>query len=240
MKKVLAALLFTLAFGAALAFASGSKDTKKVSKDDAMVSSGDTMAPKDAMKADTMAPKDTMKADTMAPKDTMKADTMAPKDAMKADTMAPKDAMKADTMAPKDAMKADTMAPKDTMKGDAMMADPAKAVFDLTGLGPAVTPYSGEAAAQRLAASKRVVYFFAASWCPTCKATYEELKTSAMKAPKDLALVVVDYDKEADLKAKYGITYQHTFVAIGAMGEKRKVWSGTTTLADIIAQTPKM
>jgi thiol-disulfide isomerase/thioredoxin len=154
--------------------------------------------------------------------------------APKSDAMAPKDAMKSDAMAPKDAMKSDAMAPK-----DAMMADPSKAVFDLTGLGPAVIPYSGEAAAQRLAAEKRVVYFFAANWCPTCKAAYEDLKASTMKAPMDLAIVVVDYDKEVELKTKYGVTYQHTFVAIGPMGEKRKAWSGSVKLADIAMETPK-
>jgi thiol-disulfide isomerase/thioredoxin len=131
------------------------------------------------------------------------------------------------------------MAPKDAMKGDtAMMADPAKAVFDLSGLAPAVIPYSGEAAAQRLAAEKRVVYFFAANWCPSCNETYRDLKAQAKTAPKDLAVVVVDYDREKDLKTKYGITYQHTFVAIGPMGRKNKVWSGTTKLADIAKQTP--
>ena len=161
---------------------------------------------------------------------------MMAEDAMKKDdAMAPKDGMAAE-----DSMKADdAMMAEDPMKADSMMVDPAKAVFDLTGLGPAVIPYAGEAAARKLAADKRVVYFFAASWCPTCKATYEELKVSAMKAPKDLAVVVVDYDREKDLKAKYGVTYQHTFVAIGPMGEKRSVWSGSTMLSDIAMKAPK-
>ena len=140
---------------------------------------------------------------------------------------------KDDAMMQKDPMKEDSM-----MKQDSMMVDPSMAVFALTGLAPTAIPYSGEAAAQKLAAEKRVVYFFAASWCPSCKATYEDLKVSAMKAPQDLAIVVVDYDKEAELKAKYGITYQHTFVAIGPMGEKLSVWSGTTKLAEIAMKAP--
>ncbi len=165
-----------------------------------------------------------------------KDDAMMADDPQKGGAMMAEDPMKKD-----DAMMAEDPMKKDDamMKQDSMMVDPAKAVFDLRGLQPAVVPYEGEAAAQRLAADKRVVYFFAASWCPTCKATYEDLKVSAMKAPNDLAIVVVDYDKEKDLKAKYGVTYQHTYVAIGPMGEKRSVWSGSTKLSEIAMKTPK-
>jgi thiol-disulfide isomerase/thioredoxin len=64
--------------------------------------------------------------------------------------------------------------------GNSMMAavDPAKAVFDLSGLAPGVLPFSTEAAAQALASRKNVVYFFAASWCPTCRETYRDLKAN--------------------------------------------------------------
>jgi thiol-disulfide isomerase/thioredoxin len=118
--------------------------------------------------------------------------------------------------------------------GDAMMSvDPSKAVFDLSGLAPGVIPFTSEAAAQAIASHKRVVYFFAASWCPTCRQTYRDLKANARMVPSDLVIVVVDYDKSAALKAKYGISYQHTFVSLGSKGEKLKVWSGTTKVAEI-------
>lgn len=126
----------------------------------------------------------------------------------------------------------------DMMSSAAISADPAKAVFNLTGLGPGIVPYSGEAAAWAMAADRRAVYFFAASWCPTCKAAYQDLKANYAKVPKDLVIIVVDYDKSAGLKSKYGVTYQHTFVAIGAKGERLKVWSGGTSVADIAKNTP--
>lgn len=124
----------------------------------------------------------------------------------------------------------------DKMEGGAMMAaDPAKAVFDLSGLAPGVVPFTSEAAAGSLAANKRVVYFFAASWCPTCRETYRDLKEKASMVPGDLVVVVVDYDKESALKAKYGVTYQHTFVSVGPMGESLKKWSGSKSVAEIAA-----
>lgn len=125
------------------------------------------------------------------------------------------------------------------MSSSAMTADPAKAVFDLTGLGPGIVPFSGEAAAQGLAKDRRTVYFFAASWCPTCKATYNDLKANFAQVPKDLVIVVVDYDKAAALKTRYGVTYQHTYVAIGSKGEKLKTWSGSTSVAEIVKNAPK-
>ena len=36
----------------------------------------------------------------------------------------------------------------------------------------------------------------------------------------------MDYDKAADLKNRYDITYQHTYVQIDGMGRKLGVWSG--------------
>ncbi|MFH2115428.1 MAG: thioredoxin domain-containing protein [Spirochaetota bacterium] len=126
--------------------------------------------------------------------------------------------------------------------GNSMMAatDPSKAVFDLSGLAPGVLPFSTEAAAQAIASRKRVVYFFAASWCPTCRETYRDLKANAEYIPDDLVIVVVDYDKSAALKTRYGVTYQHTFVTIGPMGEKLKAWSGTTSVSGIVQNASAM
>lgn len=217
MKKLFTTLFCLLAVGVAFAFAGGAKEKKS----DAMMAPD----PKAGSAPNAMMAEDPKKDGAMMAEDPMKKD----------DAMMAEDPKKDGAMMAEDPMKKE----ETMMKQDSMMVDPAKAVFDLRGLQPAVLPYEGEAAAQRLAADKRVVYFFAASWCPTCKATYEDLKVSAMKAPKDLAIVVVDYDKETDLKAKYGITYQHTYVAIGPMGEKRSIWSGSTKLSEIAMKTPK-
>jgi hypothetical protein len=42
----------------------------------------------------------------------------------------------------------------------------------------------------------------------------------------DTVVVVVDYDRSSDLKKRYGVTYQHTWVQIDSEGRKLAVWSG--------------
>lgn len=143
--------------------------------------------------------------------------------------------------------KDDAMKPAgDAMKpaGDAMMAkdDMAKGFYDLAGLGPGVGYYAGEEATAKAATmdGRKTVYFFAASWCPTCKATYEDIRKNAASIPADLRIVFVNYDTEKDLKMKYGVTYQHTFVVSDDMGKAVKVWSGTATVAEIVAKAKGM
>lgn len=135
---------------------------------------------------------------------------------------------------------------KDAMDkgGDAMMmnADAAmeKPVFDMMGVGPAVKAYKDEKSAMMDAQAGTTVYFFAASWCPTCRAAWQDISANSKNFPMGFSLVVVNYDTAKDLKAKYGITYQHTFVQIDAMGKEVKKWSGSSTVADIVAMTTVM
>jgi thiol-disulfide isomerase/thioredoxin len=128
--------------------------------------------------------------------------------------------------------------------GEAMMAkdDMAEGFYDLAGLGPGVGYYSGEEATAKAAMmdGRKPVYFFAASWCPTCKATYEDNRKNAASIPADLRIVFVNFDTEKDLKMKYGVTYQHTFVVPDDMGKAPKVWSGTATVAEIAAKAKGM
>ena len=79
-----------------------------------------------------------------------------------------------------------------------------------------------------------VVLFFHAPWCPDCRATEQSLTTAGV--PDGLTVVKVDYDSMTDLKQKYGITQQHTFVAVDAAGMKQQIWTGTKTGADILAK----
>lgn len=79
-----------------------------------------------------------------------------------------------------------------------------------------------------------VVLFFHAPWCPDCKATDASLTADGV--PDGLTVVKVDYDSMTELKQKYGITQQHTFVAVDAEGMKQKIWTGTTTGEQIKAK----
>ena len=80
-----------------------------------------------------------------------------------------------------------------------------------------------------------VVYFFHASWCPSCRATNESLMTEGV--PAGLTVVKVDYDSETELRREYGITQQHTFVHVDAGGTALAKWTGSVTGAEIAAET---
>lgn len=91
--------------------------------------------------------------------------------------------------------------------------------------GAVVLSFENEAQVNALAAKGKTVVFFFASWCPNCRATVAELNARWAEVNPDLTLVVADYDKEAALKGKYGVTYQDTFVLLDAKGEAVKSWN---------------
>lgn len=81
-----------------------------------------------------------------------------------------------------------------------------------------------------------VVLFFHASWCPACKKVDSDIKNNLKDLPSDLSLLMVDYDSSTELKKKYGVTYQHTFVQVDAQGALLKKWSGGSTLESVVLQ----
>lgn len=91
-------------------------------------------------------------------------------------------------------------------------------------------------AALNKANAGNVVLFFNASWCPDCRATVRDIEANLENIPEGLTILSVDYDRYADLKKKYGVTYQHTFVQVDESGNQLKKWSGSFTLDDIAAQ----
>jgi thiol-disulfide isomerase/thioredoxin len=88
-----------------------------------------------------------------------------------------------------------------------------------------VLDFENEAKLNALAAEGRTVVFFFASWCPNCRATVAELNARWAEVDPDLTLVIADYDKERELKSKFGVTYQDTFVLLDAAGNGIKSWN---------------
>lgn len=80
-------------------------------------------------------------------------------------------------------------------------------------------------AAEALAAKQPTVLFFAADWCPYCQADLKDINANGNQLG-GVAIVVANYDTATDMKAKYGITAQDTFVQIDAAGMQKALWNG--------------
>lgn len=88
-----------------------------------------------------------------------------------------------------------------------------------------VLSYEGDAQLAELAAKGTTVVFFYAAWCPNCRATVTELNARWDEVNPGLTLVIADYDKEQALKARFGITYQDTFVLLDKDGKGVEIWN---------------
>lgn len=81
-----------------------------------------------------------------------------------------------------------------------------------------------------------VVLFFRASWCPTCISLDKDIRAHLGAIPSNLTILDVNYDNSAELKKKYRVTYQHTFVQVDTDGNLIKKWSGSPTLSALVAE----
>jgi thioredoxin 1 len=84
-------------------------------------------------------------------------------------------------------------------------------------------------------AGSAVVYFFHAGWCPSCRATESALGESGV--PDGLTVVKVDFDAATELRQRYGVTQQHTFVQVDDNGSELARWTGSADGAAILAET---
>lgn len=111
-----------------------------------------------------------------------------------------------------------------------MKAAPAdRTAFDLTGLGFRVAAHP-----QVPSGTGPVVYYFAATWNPACRAFYQDLKATGL--PPGVRLVFVNFDKNSAVVQKYGVSAPHTFVSVGPQGEALRTWTGPASvkaLADV-------
>jgi len=81
-----------------------------------------------------------------------------------------------------------------------------------------------------------VVLFFHASWCPSCRALNTDIEKNVGAIPAGVTILKTDYDKETELKKKYGVTTQHTVVQVDTDGNLIKKWSGGSKLEDLLSQ----
>ena len=83
-------------------------------------------------------------------------------------------------------------------------------------------------------ADTKKVYFFHASWCSICQGIDKEIKADMSKIPAGVTLIKADFDSSRDLRQKYGVTVQYTFVQFDNDGNETAQWSATS-LADVLA-----
>ncbi len=78
----------------------------------------------------------------------------------------------------------------------------------------------------------RILLFFHADWCPTCQNFEKQILKATL--PEDVVILKVNYDTETELKQKYSILSQSTFVQIDSLGNMYKRWLGKSELTDIL------
>lgn len=122
------------------------------------------------------------------------------------------------------------MKEEEKKKDDSMMEEKSKeeAMMEKSG---AYKDYSSEAIASEQSAGNKVVLFFHATWCPYCKAADAAFKTNADEIPAGVTVLKTDYDSQTELKTKYGVTTQHTFVQIDNDGQQVAKWVSGDTAA---------
>jgi thiol-disulfide isomerase/thioredoxin len=87
-----------------------------------------------------------------------------------------------------------------------------------------------------MAATGDVVLFFHASWCPSCRGLDSDINKNLQSIPENVTILKLDYDKETELKKKYGVTSQHTLVQVDKDGNMIKKWSGGSSLSALLSQ----
>ncbi len=83
--------------------------------------------------------------------------------------------------------------------------------------------------------NEATVLFFHASWCPSCRAAEANFQKDDF-SKTDLSILKVDFDSSTDLRKKYGVTSQHTFVQVDASGELIAKWGGSNNLSGITSK----
>jgi len=78
------------------------------------------------------------------------------------------------------------------------------------------------------------VIFFHASWCSICQGIEKEIKADPTKIPAKTVVIKADFDTSTELRQKYGVTQQYTFVTIDNDGMKLSKYSATS-LDEVLA-----
>lgn len=68
------------------------------------------------------------------------------------------------------------------------------------------------------------ILFFHAPWCVECRGFEKAISSGTV--PEGVQILKIDYDTNQNLRQKYGVTIQSTFVRVNQDGSLAKRWSG--------------
>jgi len=94
--------------------------------------------------------------------------------------------------------------------------------------------YSEFSSEKLVNSSWNIVLFFHASWCPACKSADKNFASD--KVPENLTVLKVNYDDSSDLKQKYWVTSQHTFVQVDKNWNMIKKWVWWRDFDDVVGR----
>jgi thiol-disulfide isomerase/thioredoxin len=97
-----------------------------------------------------------------------------------------------------------------------------------------IQPYSAQVLSAEQQAGKPVALHFHADWCPTCRAQAQVLQQWKGDAGVPGTVLVVDYDKEKELRKELGVRMQSTLIVYNGSVEKARV-AGETDAAKLRA-----
>lgn len=158
-----------------------------------------------------------------------KDDAMMVKEKMEQQAIEDKMMMEKKAMEEKDVTMKD-----DTTKTDSMMKKDTTITSDTMMKVGSYEAYSADKFAR--AETGDLVLFFHASWCPSCRGLNSDIEKNVGVIPAGVTILKTDYDKETELKKKYGVTYQHTLVQVDKDGNMIKKWSGGSKLSNLLSQ----
>jgi thiol-disulfide isomerase/thioredoxin len=90
-----------------------------------------------------------------------------------------------------------------------------------------IQPYSAETLAAKKQAGEAVALHFHADWCPTCRAQEKVFHDWKGDASVPGTLLVVNYDKERELKRQLGVRTQSTVIAYKGSNETGRLAGDT-------------
>ena len=94
--------------------------------------------------------------------------------------------------------------------------------------------YAPEKVIQAASEGKKVVLFFHANRCPSCRVLDKKIIEQSATIPDDVLILRTDYDTQDALKSTYGVTAQHTLVALDETWKQVNTQRGWNSVKDVM------